>query len=340
MDLDLGRHIARFITHTTRGSIAGRLGRFRSWPDERLALDAPLALAEERTDRLRRIYANATRDVWDGPAVFRDAVARHGGIQLSRDKRLALAHPLAMLMWGELAAWIVSAELAERLEDPDARLAASSQVFDEARHFYLLRDYLALLHVPLPKLDPYFRIAARSLLTSRDLVFKLMAMQIVAEGTAQAIFRFLVDARIEPVLSEILPFIERDEARHVGLGILHLPEQLRRLSPRRLRALRPRVGVVADQFFVTQLRYADHYRAIGAEPRELAKRGDRMLAELGRKLGASTHTGEPFFAAGALSDPANAASLDVLLPPPGAAPSGAARAFRGLVDFGAAAFPN
>src|SRR6185436_6719392 len=96
-----------------------------------------------------------------GPAVFREAVSRHGGIQLEREKRLSLAHPISMLMWGELAAWIVSAELTERLEDPDARMAASSQVFDEARHFYTLRDYLALLHVPVPPLDPLFAAAFR-----------------------------------------------------------------------------------------------------------------------------------------------------------------------------------
>ena len=94
-------------------------------------------------------------------------MARHGGIQLSREKRDALAHPISMLMWGELGAWIVAAELAERLEDADARLAASSQVFDEARHFYMLRDYLALLHVPVPKLDPYFAIGARRLLATQ-----------------------------------------------------------------------------------------------------------------------------------------------------------------------------
>src|SRR6201999_1242888 len=111
-------------------------------------------------------------------------------------------------------------------EDPDARMAASSQVFDEARHFYILRDYLALLHVPVPPLDPYFATAARSLLASRDLTLKLFAMQILVEGAAQAIFRFLSTQSVEPVLSEILPYIERDEARHVGLGILHLPNML------------------------------------------------------------------------------------------------------------------
>src|SRR5262249_18838712 len=190
--------LANTVLHATGACVAGRVGRFRAWPSDALLLDEPLALAEAKTSRLRRIYAMASDAVWDGPQVFREAVARHGGIQLSPAGRAALAYPISMLMWGELAAWIVSAELAERLEDPDARMAASSQVFDEARHFYVLRDYLALLHVPVPRVDPYFAAAARSLLATRDLTLKLFAMQILAEGSAQAIFAHLGGARREP----------------------------------------------------------------------------------------------------------------------------------------------
>ena len=48
------------------------------------------------------------------------------------------------------------------------------------------------------------------MLDEQDLNLKLMAMQLLAEGTAQTIFDFLADAKIEPVLSDLLPYIERD----------------------------------------------------------------------------------------------------------------------------------
>jgi hypothetical protein len=67
------------------------------------------------------------------------------------------------------------------------------------------------------------------MLSHRDLTIKLFAMQILAEGTAMVIFRFLADAKIEPVLTDLLPYIERDEARHVGLGVLYLPQRLAKL---------------------------------------------------------------------------------------------------------------
>ena len=38
---------------------------------------------------------------------------------------------------------------------------------------------------------------------------------------------------MEPVATELLRYFEKDEARHVGLGMQYLPSQLRRLSRRR-----------------------------------------------------------------------------------------------------------
>src|SRR5262249_36630767 len=80
--------------------VKARASRFRAFPDEHLLVAEPLALAEERTNRLRRIYEKCTAAVWDGPAVFREAVARHGGIQLDEEKRKAMASIIARLMWG------------------------------------------------------------------------------------------------------------------------------------------------------------------------------------------------------------------------------------------------
>lgn len=332
--------MAKGISRTAGMAFSVRRGPYRDWPSQQILIDEPLALAETQTRGLRRLYANASRDLWDGPAIFREAVAKHGGIQLDMEKRRALAHPISMLLWGELGAWLVAAELAGRLEDPDARLAASSQVFDEARHFYVLRDYLALLHVPAPPIDPYFALGVRQLLTASDPTLKLLAMQIVAEGTAQVIFRFLADSNVEPVLSEILPYIERDEARHVGLGTLHLPERLAKLSPGQASRLASRAGAVADAFLMTQVRYHAHYRTLGLDPRELARRGDRMLAELSRKLGSVPGTGQPYLRAGELSDPANLARLDALFPAEGERGSALGRVLRRLLDLGTWVLPG
>jgi len=330
----------RVTGRAVRNAVQARFGRFRRWPDDGLLISEPLALAEQRTDRLRRIYANAGRDLWDGPTLFREAMEKHGGIQLSPEKRAALAQPITDLMWGELGAWIVAAELAERVEDPDARLAASSQVFDEARHFYTLRDYLAALHVPVPRIDPYFAIAARRLLATRDLTVKLFAMQILAEGAAVVIFRFLLENDVEPVLSELLPFFERDESRHVGLGVLYLPQRLEKLSVRELKRIRNTTYGIGDLLGAAQLRNARHFHTLGLEPRDLIRSADKMLFELSQKIGPIPGTDLWFFPTNPTDNPGYEEAMDIVAPRRGQPPSFWARRARNLIDFGAAVLPG
>jgi|GEM_PF-3565839 len=328
----------RIVGRALRNSLQTRLGRYRSWPDQTQLIQEPLSLAEEHTDRLRRVYDNATRDSWDGPTVFRDAMQRHGGIALSQAKRLALAQTITDLMWGELAAWIVASELSLRLDDSDAKMAAASQVFDEARHFYVLRDYLAALHVPIPKLDPFFGVAARRLLATRDLTVKLFAMQILAEGLAVVIFRFLREAEIEPVLSEILPYLERDESRHVGLGVMVLPDRLQAQSRRELRRIRSTTYGIGDLLAAAQLGRLAHFRLLGADPRELIRAGDKMLYELSERIGPVPGTEERFFAVNPIDDPDYDRRLDIVLPPDDRPPPFVARAATAVVRFGARIF--
>ncbi len=318
-------------------AVKSRFGKHRRWPEQQVLIDEPLALAEERTHRLRRIYTNAMRDSWDGHEVFRAAVHKHGGIQLSREKREALAHLMSMLMWGELAAWYVSAELAEQLEDLDARMAASSQVFDEARHFYVLRDYVALLHVPVPPLDPYFQAAVRSLLSAEDLTLKLFAMQVLAEGTAQSIFGFLAESNVEPVLSELLPLIEKDEARHVGLGIMHLPERLAKLEAKECQRIAAHTETIGDMFAATQVRMIPYYRTLDLDPRELFRRADRLLHGLGQKLGNVPGTDQAYFRTIDPASPAYQQNLDFVLPPEGVTPRGGTAWLYRVVELGARA---
>jgi hypothetical protein len=337
--MSLGVELIKSVGRMAGLAGLSKLGRFRSWPSRQVLIDEPLALAEQETSKLRRIYGKATANIWDGPAVFREAMNKHGGIQLDMDKRRALAHPISMLMWGELGAWIVSAELAQRLDDPDARMAASSQVFDEARHFYVLRDYMAALHVPVPPLDPYFAAGVRTLLADKDLVVKLLAMQILAEGTAQAIFSFLADAQVEPVLTEILPYIERDEARHVGLGILHLPDRVAALTPAQRARVASKIHGIGDLFAATQIRYVAHYRALGLDPQELFRRADRMLGNLSDKLGTVPGTDQPYFRTMDVDHPSYQANLDALFPADGVVRTPLAKIVYRVVNTGARFMP-
>jgi len=191
-----------------------------------------VGLAEARTSTVARIYHKGHEQAWDGRAVLDELVAKHGGIHFPEDKREAFSQIASVLLWGELAAWSISADLALKLEDTPAKMAASSQVFDEARHFYVLRDYLWRAGIPVAKLGGWSRRLLIELLETDNLLYKVVGMQLLVEATAVIMFRSLADAKLEPVLSELLYYFERDEARHVGLGVLTLPDVLAGLTER------------------------------------------------------------------------------------------------------------
>ncbi len=111
-------------------------------------------------------------------------------------------------------------------------MAASSQVFDEARHFYVLREYLWRAGLPVQRLGGWSRRLLVELLETDNLLYKVVGMQLLVESTAVVIFKMVADAKLEPVLTDLLYYFERDEARHVGLGVLALPEVLEGLSQR------------------------------------------------------------------------------------------------------------
>src|SRR5512134_1168634 len=196
-----------------------------------------VGLAEARTSTVARIYHKGHEQAWDGRQVLDELVAKHGGIHFPEDKKAAFGKVASVLLWGELAAWSISADLAVKLEDTPAKMAASSQVFDEARHFYVLRDYLWRAGIPVEKLGGWSRRLLVELIETDNLLYKVVGMQLMVENTAVVMFKMIADANIEPVLSELLYYFERDEARHVGLGVLTLPDVLAGLNDREAFAL-------------------------------------------------------------------------------------------------------
>jgi hypothetical protein len=189
-----------------------------------------VGMTEARTSTLSRIYHKGHENAWDGRAILDELEAKHGGIKFPEEKKAAFAKVAAVLLWGELAAWSISADLALKLEDTPAKMAASSQVFDEARHFYVLRDYLWRAGIKVEKLGGWSRLLLVELLETENLLYKVVGMQLLVENTALVLFKHIAESGVEPVLTELLYYFERDEARHVGLGVLSLPPVLAELN--------------------------------------------------------------------------------------------------------------
>ena len=263
----------------------------RQWPPYEMMESALVDRAQSRLDKLERLYHVGQNNIWDGREVLDALIAKHGKPTLPPEKKESALKVLSILLWGELAAWAISADLAERIDDVEAKMAATSQAHDEARHFYVLRDYLRALGEPVPRLGGIGRRLLLSILETPSLVHKLIGMQLLTESNALAIFRGLVDSKIEPVLAELLPYYEKDEARHVGLGVMYLPRLLRRLSRAET------AGVVAFQLrSIAMLMSAginmhDHFRNLGIDPRKMAEYTMKLQDDVTRDMLADAPSG-------------------------------------------------
>lgn len=237
-----------------------------------------------RMDKLRHIYHRGQELAWDGRAVLAELIAKHGGIHVDPAQRDALGKVFEVILWGELAAWKISAELADELEPLEARMAATAQAHDEARHFYVMHDYLAALGYRPTRLAPSSQRVLDLTLEARTLVQKLLGMQLLLEPIALTIFAEVRESNVEPVLAELLRYYEKDEARHVGLGTQFAPILLRR--QRGLDAIDTMLFQLRQAFWTTaSLKSMERdLHVLGIEAPRLIERGKRIQGKAFQEL--------------------------------------------------------
>ena len=241
---------------------------------------------------MERIYHKGHAQSWDGKEVLSSLVEEHGVPDLAPDVRRALGRVFAVILWGELAAWKISAELADELEPLEAKMAATSQAFDEARHFYVMYDYLTLIDALPERLDRGAERLLERVMNTNSLAKKLVGMQLMVEPVALTLFHVVKELQIEPVLASLMPYYERDEARHVALGVQYLPSLLKRMS------MSQRLGLFAFQFELLTLELISNQgiqrdlELLGLDPRRLVRFGmgkqvkalEMMLATMGKQI--------------------------------------------------------
>jgi hypothetical protein len=235
----------------------------------------------KRLSKCERIYHRGQEMAWDGKEILPMLLAQHGGIRIAPEKKQALERVFAIIMWGELAAWKISSQLADRLVPLEAKMAATSQAHDEARHFYVMHDYLTELGYVPTKLDRAPQALLDLVLDTDNLAYKMLGMQLMIETIALTIFQTVREIDVEPVLTELMKYYERDEARHVGLGMQYLPSLISRMSRREVSALITfQVRLLVWALAELKLLEGD-FATLGIEPRMILDRGrKKQLAAL------------------------------------------------------------
>jgi hypothetical protein len=233
-----------------------------------------------RAKRLESIYHVGQARIWDGREVLADLLKQHGKPSLGERERRALSRIFSIIMWGELAAWKISAQLADALVPLEAKLAASSQVHDEARHFYVMHDYLEELGHKPPPLDYWSRRVVELTLRTDNLTKKLLGMQLTIETIALTLFQHVRELRVEPVLADLLVYYERDEARHVGLGTQLVPQLMGEMSlGGQLSVAVFQLDLLASSVFSLKAMEPD-LLAIGVDPRDILAIGFRKHMDI------------------------------------------------------------
>ncbi len=224
-------------------------------------------------NKCENIYHKGQTMAWNGKEVLDMLVAKHGKPSMDPQTRAALQRIFAIILWGELAAWRISAQLADRLVPMEAKMAATSQVHDEARHFYVMYDYLSMLGDVPKTLDFAPRKLLQMVLRTDNLAYKLLGMQLMVETLALTIFQAVRLAAPEPVLAELMKYYERDEARHVGLGMQYLPVLLKDMSKLDMVGFFSfQARILALGMWETKVIEGD-LTTLGIDPREVMERG-------------------------------------------------------------------
>jgi hypothetical protein len=208
---------------------------------------------------LRRLYENAKRDQWnaskdipwkdagsaDGRVIADELIDIYGSPlwdRMSEDQRIELnrriaAWRLSTLMYGEQGAMLACSQLVEVVGGADQKFFAASQVMDEARHNEVLDRYITErlgIRYGMPQNE---RDLFDSILTESRWYLKTIALQLVAETFAVALFKMMGESARDPVLAEVCRRILQDESRHMGFGMLSLPKVVKDASESERREL-------------------------------------------------------------------------------------------------------
>jgi hypothetical protein len=131
---------------------------------------------------------------------------------------------LSQFLHGEQGALICTAKIVETVPWYDAKLYASTQVVDEARHVEVFARYLDEKMGGGYQVNAHLGLLLDDILTDSRWDFTYLGMQIMVEGLALAAFGFLHQLTAEPLLKQLLRYVMSDEARHVAFGVLSLKE--------------------------------------------------------------------------------------------------------------------
>lgn len=195
-----------------------------------------------QNEKINHLYYKAKRDQWNlddknfFPKEFNGDINEWLGI--TDEVRLAAARSFSSFYYGEQGAKLISAQLATMARTPEASKFLATQTMDEARHVEVFEGMLNFIDEIHP-MNPFLNAFLSDIYRAPSMAEKLVGMNLLVEGLALSAFRATISSLKSGInISEQgykavgapIEAIIRDESRHVGFGVLYLPDVLKGLS--------------------------------------------------------------------------------------------------------------
>ena len=170
------------------------------------------------------------------PNLYDDTVIGHWGEKEWLDYGIQNRKwTLSQFLHGEQGALLCTAKITETVPWYDAKLYASTQVVDEARHVEVFGRYLDEKMGGGYQVNAHLRMLLDDIINDSRWDMTYLGMQVMVEGLALAAFGFMHQMTDEPLLKKLLRYVMSDEARHVAFGVLSLKEVYAEMSDAELR---------------------------------------------------------------------------------------------------------
>jgi hypothetical protein len=189
---------------------------------------------------LDRLYLKATQQQWriddydwshqfdpDNPLQMPDGTLLIFGTPLwqrmdDAERALTRRHfhawTLSQVLHGEQGALLCATKLAQGEETLSARLCASAQVFDEARHIEVYQRMVTQQMGLGYAMSSGLRSLLQDTIGRQELDITNLGMQVLVEGIALSIFHNIVAYSRDPFVKAVVGRIQQDEARHFAVG--------------------------------------------------------------------------------------------------------------------------
>lgn len=198
-----------------------RLGKDRNWNAE---TDIDWSVPH---DRKANPIAEGIENPFVGWDSF-DALSEEDQIEFAWHQQSWM---LSQFLHGEQGALLVASQLVSCAPTYEAKLYASSQTFDEARHVEVFSKYILERIGFMYPVNKNLKSLLDKILSDERWDLKFIGMQLVIESLALAAFNTQKMLSVDPVMKDVLELVTRDESRHVAFGVTYMEEFVKSLPP-------------------------------------------------------------------------------------------------------------